>query len=181
VAASHGGRSLLIFDKIDNIQSLEQFVSDSSLSGLNAAKEKALEKIRKSVSAAYDLRIDFITKEIKVLVRPGRGARRINWWLEDTSAAIPKAYRRKYLLLHTAAHFLQPSDAPKHGYGFLKTYFALIQRELGKNTVEALKTSLKANGVAYRKPRAGTNTPEHSQMLRERMQAFNALRHKRSN
>jgi putative metallohydrolase (TIGR04338 family) len=120
-------------------------------------------------------------KEIKVLVRPGRGARRINWWLEDTSAAIPKAYRRKYLLLHTAAHFLQPSDAPKHGYAFLKTYFALIQRELGKNTVEALKTSLKANGVAYRKPRAGTNTPEHSQMLRERMQAFNALRHKRSN
>ena len=55
------------FDKIDNIKSLEQFVSDSSLSELNTAKEKALEKTRKSVSASYDLRINFITKEINIL------------------------------------------------------------------------------------------------------------------
>lgn len=117
-------------------------------------------------------------KEIEVLIRPGRGARRINWWFEDNSAAVPKAFRRKYLLLHTAAHFLQPPDAPKHGYGFLKTYFTLLHRELGKTPLEALKKALKANGVSYRKPRKGSDSPEFLQMLRERMQAINALRPK---
>lgn len=117
-------------------------------------------------------------KEIEVFIRPGRGARRINWWFEDNSAAVPKAFRRKYLLLHTAAHLLQPPDAPKHGYGFLKTYFTLIHRELGKTPLEALKKSLKANGVSYRKPRKGSDSPEFLQMLRERMQAINALRPK---
>lgn len=114
--------------------------------------------------------------EICVHIRPGRRARRMNWWRSDYSAAIPRAFRRKHLLLHVAAHFVQPEASLKHGWEFLKIYLALVHRELGKNAAEALRKALKESGISYRKPRGDADSEEFKQMLRERMRKINDSR-----
>jgi transposase len=100
----------------------------------------------------------------------------MNWWREDNSAAIPRAFRRKHLLLHVAAHFVQPEGSLKHGWEFLKIYLALIHRELGKNASEGLRKALKEAGISYRKPRGDADSEEFKQMLRERMKKINDSR-----
>lgn len=114
--------------------------------------------------------------EINVFVRPGRGARRINWWREDYSIAVPKDFRRKHLLLHAAAHMVQPEDSVNHGWQFLKLYLALTHRELGKEASEALRTALKDSGISFRKPRKDSDTEEYKQMLIDRMRKINESR-----
>jgi putative metallohydrolase (TIGR04338 family) len=116
--------------------------------------------------------------DISVFVRPGRAARRINWWREDNSIAVPKAFRRKHLLLHAAAHLVQPQDSIKHGWEFLKLYLALMHRELGKEASDGFRVALKENDISYRKPRRDADNPEFLQMLRERMQSINEQRHR---
>lgn len=115
-------------------------------------------------------------RDITIKIRPGRRARRMNWWRSDYSAAIPRAYRRKHLLLHIAAHMVQPPDTPNHSYGFLKPYLALVHRELGKEAADGVRAALKDNQISYRKPRKDSDTPEFKQMLRERMEKINAKR-----
>lgn len=114
--------------------------------------------------------------DVCVHIRPGRRARRMNWWRQDNSIAVPRAFRRKHLLLHAAAHLVQPEDSLKHGWEFLKIYLALIHRELGKNASTALREALKAHDISYRKPRGDSDSEEFKQMLRERMRKINEQR-----
>ena len=114
--------------------------------------------------------------DMSVHIRPGRRARRMNWWRSDNSIAVPRAFRRKHLLLHSAAHLVQPEGSLKHGWEFLKLYLALIHRELGKDASTALRAALKEHKISHRKPRGDSDSVEFKQMLRERMRKINEQR-----
>lgn len=114
-------------------------------------------------------------RDINITIRQGRRARRINWWRSDNSVAVPRAFRRKHLLCHAAAHLVQPEDSRRHGIEFLKIYVALVHRELGKDISTGLKKAIKDGGISLQSPR--NYTDEHRQMLRERMQRINAREH----
>lgn len=90
-------------------------------------------------------------------IKSGKGARHATARRGEHSIVLPLWARKKWVMLHELAHYachytpqsFRKSLAP-HGPEFAKEYLALIQRWVGKEEADALRTSYKKNRVKYR-------------------------------
>jgi putative metallohydrolase (TIGR04338 family) len=115
--------------------------------------------------------------QYQLTVTDGRSRRSGGYFAgwDDSTIALPRWARQKWVVLHETAHHLAHGpDAAGHGWQFAACYLYLVRVYMGKGQEQALMAAFKAKRVRFREPRTRTMSETQRQAARERMLVMHA-------